>query len=100
MLQSKQVHIRYVYLKSQVDFNMAVVGPYELYPHQIAAVQWMAEREEDDEVRGGFLCDDMGLGKTITTVAFLHQHPVETTLILCPLAVVHQWVRSIRRLAS
>ena len=72
------------------------VGPYELYPHQLAAVQWMAQREEDDEVRGGLLCDDMGLGKTVTTVAFLHQHPVETTLILCPLAVVHQWVRCIK----
>ncbi len=75
---------------------MAVVGPYELYPHQIAAVQWMAERERDEEVCGGLLCDDMGLGKTITTVAFLHQHPVDNTLILCPLAVVHQWVRSIK----
>jgi transcription termination factor 2 len=72
------------------------VGPYDLYPHQLAAVHWMAEREKDDEVRGGLLCDDMGLGKTITTVAFLHQHPVESTLILCPLAVVHQWVRSFK----
>ena len=72
------------------------VGPYELYPHQVAAVQWMHEREQDSEVRGGLLCDDMGLGKTITTVAFMHEHPVDNTLILCPLAVVHQWVRSIK----
>jgi SNF2 family DNA or RNA helicase len=59
-------------------------------------MQWMHEREQDDDVRGGLLCDEMGLGKTITTVAFMYEHPVNTTLILCPLAVVHQWVRSIK----
>jgi SNF2 family DNA or RNA helicase len=72
------------------------VGSYILFPHQIAAIEWMHEREKDDVVRGGFLCDEMGLGKTITTVGFMHLHPVNCTLILTPLAVCHQWVNSIR----
>ena len=72
------------------------VGPYELYPYQVAAIQWMHVREQDDTVRGGFLCDEMGLGKTVTTIGFMHEHPVNCTLILSPLAVVHQWVYSIK----
>ena len=79
---------------------MVCIGPYTLYPHQVAAIQWMTEREKDDEVRGGLLCDDMGLGKTVTTVAFLHQYPVEATLILSPLAVVHQWVATIKAIGQ
>lgn len=62
-----------------------------LHPHQLKAVEWMAEREEDPVVRGGFLCDEMGLGKTITTAALLMHNPVANTLLLMPLAVVAQW---------
>jgi SNF2 family DNA or RNA helicase len=32
--------------------------------HQVSAIQWMLEQEQDD-LCGGFLCDEMGLGKTI-----------------------------------
>ncbi len=62
-----------------------------LHPHQRSAVEWMAERENDPVVRGGFLCDEMGLGKTITTAALLVTKPVAKTLLLMPLAVVAQW---------
>ena len=70
-------------------------GPYTLLPHQVAAVQWMIQREEDDVMRGGFLCDDMGLGKTVSTVGLMVNKPVARTLVLAPLAVLRQWVATI-----
>ena len=70
-------------------------GPYTLLPHQVAAVQWMIQREEDDVMRGGFLCDDMGLGKTVSTVGLMVNKPVARTLVLAPLAVLRQWIATI-----
>lgn len=67
------------------------VGEKKLLPHQVAAVEWMLQREADGEWPGGFLCDEMGLGKTITTIALLMNMPLKRSLILAPLAVLHQW---------
>jgi SNF2 family DNA or RNA helicase len=67
------------------------VGGKTLHPHQVAAVHWMMEREADNNVCGGFLCDEMGLGKTITMMGLLLASRVRQTLILGPLAVLHQW---------
>lgn len=72
-----------------------VFGPYTLLPHQIAAVQWMIRREDDEVMRGGFLCDDMGLGKTVSTVGLMINKPVARTLVLAPLAVLRQWTTTI-----
>jgi superfamily II DNA or RNA helicase len=48
--------------------------------------------------RSGFLnADDVGLGKTIETWAgVLDMRQVETVLIVCPLAVVAHWRRTIQ----
>ena len=46
----------------------------KLYPHQMFALAWMAERENTlrrGEVKGGILADDMGLGKTLTILSLL-----------------------------
>ena len=51
----------------------------------------MMERETDSDICGGFLCDEMGLGKTITVLGLLLLSRVRQTLILGPLAVLHQW---------
>lgn len=67
------------------------IGGKTLHPHQVAAVQWMIEREADETLCGGFLCDEMGLGKTITMMGLLFMNRVRHTLILGPLAVLHQW---------
>ena len=67
------------------------IGGKTLHPHQVAAVHWMMEREADDTICGGFLCDEMGLGKTITMMGLLLMNRVRHTLILGPLAVLHQW---------
>ncbi len=69
------------------------VGDKTLMPHQVAAIQWMIEREADGEWPGGLLCDEMGLGKTVTTVGLLLNIPVKRTLLLGPIAVLRQWRR-------
>lgn len=56
----------------------------------------MMEREEDRSAPGGLICDEMGLGKTLTTIGLMLNSPVETTLILGPLAVLRQWVIQIQ----
>lgn len=72
--------------------TFATVAGNWLHPHQLTAVDWMIQREEDMAYRGGFLCDEMGLGKTMTTASLLINQPVAKTLILTPLSVVQQWV--------
>lgn len=67
------------------------VGSKNLFPHQVAAVEWMMEREEDSAMRGGLLCDEMGLGKTLSVMGLLVNKPVLKTLVLAPLSVVSQW---------
>jgi SNF2 family DNA or RNA helicase len=67
----------------------------ELFPHQTYAVEWMIEREETVDASGGLLCDEMGLGKTITTIGLLTKKQMPNTLILGPLAVLHQWIKAI-----
>lgn len=67
------------------------IGDKTLFPHQIAAVQWMTVREDCEEYPGGFLCDEMGLGKTLMTIALLVNKRMSRTLLLAPVAVLRQW---------
>mgnify|MGYP003634235794 CR=1 FL=1 len=51
--------------------------------------------------KGGILADDMGLGKTISALALIHSRPSadrarKTTLVVGPVALVHQWDRELR----
>lgn len=45
----------------------------KLYPHQMYALAWMANRENEKDVGvpGGILADDMGLGKTLTVLSLV-----------------------------
>jgi SNF2 family DNA or RNA helicase len=70
------------------------LGQKVLHKHQTTAINWMMEREADHVFCGGLLCDEMGLGKTITTIGHMINSPVEHTLILAPLAVIHQWTKA------
>jgi SNF2 family DNA or RNA helicase len=68
------------------------LGTKTLYPHQVRAVHWMLEREDDvDDLPGGFLCDTMGMGKTWSALGLIQESDLRRTLLLCPLAVVEQW---------
>ncbi len=69
------------------------VGTKKLFPHQVRGVEWMLTREADpDDPTCGFLCDTMGMGKTWTTLGLIQESELRKTLLLCPLAVVQQWV--------
>jgi SNF2 family DNA or RNA helicase len=62
-----------------------------LPPFQPAGVKWLLERENDNEVPGGFLCDEMGIGKTAQLVAMMCRNPLPKTLIVMPKSIVGQW---------
>lgn len=42
-------------------------------------------------VKGGLLCDEMGAGKTIMMLALVLMNPLDSTLIMVPKAVIHNW---------
>jgi SNF2 family DNA or RNA helicase len=73
----------------------------QLMPHQITGLAWMIRQELNDQFHGGILADDMGMGKTIQTLALIHQHRFYPnvrhggTLIVAPVALIHQWEREI-----
>ena len=69
-------------------------GSKTLFTHQQVAVSWMMEREKDTDAAGGLLCDEMGLGKTWSILGLLVNAPQKHTLLICPLAVIHQWVQA------
>lgn len=73
-----------------------------LLPHQVVGLHWLVRQERLSDRSGGILADDMGLGKTIQTLALILANPppktakCKTTLVVCPLGVLQQWVSEIR----
>jgi SNF2 family DNA or RNA helicase len=66
---------------------------FEYKPHQTVGINWMLAQEEDEDLfRGGFLCDEMGLGKTMEVLGVIKNSVQAETLVICPLSVVSQWV--------
>ena len=75
-------------------------GTIALRPHQDEAVRAIGAAR--DSKRAGFLlADDVGLGKTITAwESVLRMKAVSTVLIVCPLAVVAHWRRTIEAMGD
>lgn len=70
-----------------------------LRPHQEAAVRAIAAARAA-ELPGFLLADDVGLGKTITAWRAILDMPARTVLIVCPLAVVAHWRRTIEAMGD
>ena len=67
-------------------------------PHQEVGIEWMLQRETAPE-SGGLLCDEMGLGKTMEVLGLMKNSPLRLNLLLCPKAVIAQWVGAATRSA-
>ena len=73
----------------------------DLMPHQKLGLAWMVKAENSSS-KGGVLADEMGLGKTIQAISLIIANKREvgtrqprTTLIVAPVALMHQWEREI-----
>ena len=64
---------------------------FEYKPHQLTGIKWMLEREDGD-LQGGLLCDEMGLGKTMEVLGLMKNSKKHINLLICPKAVIDQWV--------
>jgi SNF2 family DNA or RNA helicase len=67
-----------------------------LFPHQLEAVQWMQRTEQrprlvPEQPHGGILAHAMGLGKTRTMLALMLAQGLQSTIVVCPKSVLHQW---------
>lgn len=71
-------------------------------------IRFMNAQTLPPPIRGGFLFDEMGLGKTVTSLAVVTMRPPQWllttgslprggTLVVCPVALVGQWVNEARR---
>jgi primosomal protein N' len=75
-------------------------GAIELRPHQRDAVAAIAAARASG-LPGFLLADDVGLGKTITAWSAIRAMPdVTSVLIVCPLAVVAHWRRTIQAMGD
>ncbi|HVH47551.1 MAG TPA: DEAD/DEAH box helicase [Labilithrix sp.] len=93
------------HVQREIDGEGAVTpstpkGSLTLRPHQSDAVRAIVTAHAAR--RPGFLlADDVGLGKTITTwKAILELPRVRTVLVVCPLAVVAHWRRTIEAMGD
>ena len=70
---------------------------FRLFEHQTIALPILKRMER--EGRGGILADECGLGKTITMATHLMNNKIDGSmdLIVCPLSLMEQWKRELKR---
>ena len=79
-------------IRKQEDTNFTIKGmQLELYPYQKVGVQFV------DRAGGRCLIADApGLGKTAQAIAYAQHHNLKT-LVVCPLSVVVNWKREVKK---
>lgn len=88
--------IRPIYTPYKMSDLLPLWPSFEYKAHQIAGVSWMMNRE-NAKPAGGLLCDEMGLGKTIQILGLMVNNKMQNTLLLCPKAVISQWVAAAKK---
>jgi SNF2 family DNA or RNA helicase len=73
-----------------------------LRPYQEQGVAWLSMLTESG--MGACLADDMGLGKTVQVIAHLARqekdgHVPKRTLLVCPMSIIGNWIRELKRFA-
>ena len=73
-----------------------------LRPYQKNGTAWLSMLTESG--MGACLADDMGLGKTVQVIAYLTLRKNEartkiTTLLVCPMSIIGNWMRELHRFA-
>lgn len=55
------------------EFGFRMLKPFALLPHQVSAVKWQMDREEEklNGIRGGIMSMHMGLGKTLVALSVI-----------------------------
>lgn len=70
----------------------------ELVDHQVAGLDWMIQREQDQRLPGGLLLDEAGLGKTLMVLALIQAEAAGgPTLIVAPGSLVKVWLHEIEK---
>ena len=89
------------FLEDHANNTARPVSPqpgFEPRPHQTSASLLITDAARHG-MRGFLLADDVGLGKTLTAIMAINRiltsQPAANVLVLCPLAVVPHWRRSL-----
>lgn len=79
--------------------KMVTNAGFDHKSYQHDGVKWAIDHERSSlSKRGGIIADEMGLGKTVVAVGLIYAHVLERTLIVLPVALVHQWSKAIVQL--
>lgn len=79
--------------------RMVANAGFDPKSYQSDGIRWAINHERSDaERRGGIIADEMGLGKTVLAIGLIYSHVLERTLIVLPVALVHQWVKAVTQL--
>jgi SNF2 family DNA or RNA helicase len=89
----------YVSYEYPNEFGVRLRRGWTLKPHQIAAVKWMIEREEEPiaGIYGGLNSSSVGTGKSLQAITLImHDYassipPEYPNLIICPLSTIYTW---------
>lgn len=98
-LYSWEAHVQRELLELPAAKPSVPADAIALRPHQRLAVDAIGKAVAK-KLPGFLLADDVGLGKTITAWAAILAMKAESVLIVCPLAVIAHWRRTIEAMGD